>query len=127
MIDEAQIRKHCKQVEDLLKLKVPSDDMDGLIGWLQDLTAISALSAANQANAKAAWREAEMTMIETLADDETASKLSASMFNKLVSAKLGRYEALHEYCERLDRRLSYAMDNGRTIISARKMEMEKQL
>jgi len=126
-----ELKANCKAVKTVIEVHVDSEDIEGVISKIMDLVNIQGLAAENQANAKALLREQENKTIQAFLDDDkeinTLSSLPASTLNKLVTAKCGKYEALYTMCERQSSSISHAIDGLRSVLSIRKMEMEKSI
>jgi len=120
-----KIKEHCKAVKELIDKPIDPENRDELVGKLNDLIAISGLSASNMANAKLEWRKAQEVIIEGLMTDPV--NLSASLTNDYVKSRCGMYEAAHEMADRLDKKLGGAIEGLRTLISLHKTEIENSL
>jgi len=121
MDTEQKLRKNCQKVREILQIPVVDGDRDGIIGKLNDLVQISGLTSNNVAASKALYRQAQLTVIEGLWDVKTP--LPASTLNEYIKAKTGNLESLYELCDRQDKRVSYAIDAMRTMISLYKEEL----
>ena len=100
-------------------------DIEGLLKKLSDLINISGLSAELVPQARMAYREAqERTIMEFMSNP---IDLPVSTLNDLIKAKTRKEEGMLEYCEKLDKRVSYSQESMRTIISLRKQEIQSGL
>lgn len=127
------IEKQTQQIAKIIEVSIGEggDVMPELmVKKLSALVNISANSAEVVRQAKQLWRNAQHEKIKQLTEDQDADLLKAlpaSTLNELVRSSSGRYEALYDYCERLDKRVSYAIDALRTLISLHKSEIENNV
>ena len=96
-------------------------DIEGLLQKLSDLINISGLAAEIVPSAKLAYRNAQESVILDFMENPT--NLPASTTNELIKARTGKEESMVEYCELLNKRLGYAQESLRSIISLRKTEL----
>lgn len=127
-MNEEKIKSNIEAIRKVMEMEVEDGDVHGMLHKLSGLVGISGLSAESVARAKAEYRECQMTVIEGIMEDpEQVKGLSASMTNDYVKAKCGRVEALYDYAERTDKKLSYAIEAVRSMISLYKSELENSL
>lgn len=119
------IKDKAEAIRMVIDREVQILDVETLINKLNDLIAISGLSAELVPQARMAYREAqERTIIDFM---NNPIDLPVSTLNDLIKAKTRKEEGMLEYCEKLDKRVSYSQESMRTIISLRKQEIQSGL
>lgn len=81
------------------------------------LQAMSGSAAELMARMRMALEEARNAAILEAMQQESFGKMSATLQNKFVDGKIAVYHAAYTYCEYLNKRLSYAMDYTRSLLS----------
>ena len=120
-----ELKQKAVSVRMVIDRKVDVNDLLGLTEKLNDLINISGLAAENTASSKLAYRKDQESVILELMDNPI--DLPVSTLNDLIKGKTADSESMMEYCDRLDRKLSHAIDGLRSILSLKKMEMEKSI
>lgn len=115
------LKDKAESIRQVIDRPVPTEDLEGLLRKLNDLTNISGLSAEIVPQARLQYREAQEKVIREYM--ETEINLPVSTMNDLIKARTAKEESLLEYCQLLDKRVSYTQESIRTIISLRKQEM----
>lgn len=119
------LKNEAESVRMIIDRDVDILDIESLIKKLSDLTNISGLSAELVPKARMAYRETqEATIIQFM---NNPIDLPVSTLNDLIKAKTRKEEGMLEYCERLDKRISYTQESLRTIISLRKTEISNSI
>lgn len=119
------IENNSQQIINVIELEISTDDIGGMMDKLNRLVNISGLSAKNVSYAKEKWRSHQVEAIRQ--HTEQVGNLPASTFNELIKAYCGKYESLFDLAERTDKRLSYAIEGLRSMISLYKTELEHSL
>jgi len=92
---------------------------DSVAQYGAELQAMSGSAAELMARMRMAMEEARNIAIVAAMTDEKVDfgKLSATLQNKWVDGKIAIYLAAYTYCEYINKRLSYAMDYTRSLLS----------
>lgn len=120
-----KLRDKAESLRMVIDREVNILDIEALIGKLSDLINMSGLSAEIVPSAKLEYRNKQEKVILHLMENPV--NLSASATNELIKARTAKEEALWEYCELLNKRLGYAQEALRSIISLRKTEIQNSL
>lgn len=100
-------------------------DGDSVAQYGAELQAISGSAAELMARMRMALEEARNgAIVEAMTSEEVKfDRMSATLQNKWVDGKIAVYHAAYTYCEYLNKRLSYAMDYMRSLLSFIKEDM----
>lgn len=120
-----ELKQKIESVRMVIDRKVDVNDLQGLTEKLNDLINISGLAAENTATSKLDYRRAQECVIMEMIDNPI--NLPVSTLNDLIKGKTAKAESIMEYAERLDRKASHAIDGLRSILSLKKMEIEKAI
>lgn len=92
---------------------------DSVAQYGAELQALSGSAAELMARMRMALEEARNVAIQEAMVDETIKfdKMSATLQNKFVDGRIAIYHAAYTYCEYLNKRLSYAMEYTRSLLS----------
>lgn len=123
MIDK--IKANCKLVKDVIEERISVDDPVGCMEKLDRIINIGGLAAENRANAKVNLRECVLTVTEGIMGTEYQKEMPASTLNNYIKAKCAKAEGAYDLAESMEKKLSYANDGMRTIISMLKAEFER--
>lgn len=106
----------------------PVDIYDGnsMVGYMAELQSISGSSAELMGRMRRALEDARgAAIIAAMTDDKLDfKKLSATLQSRYVDSKISMMLAAYEYAEFLSKRVSYAMDAGRSLLSFIKQDMQ---
>ena len=125
METENKLRDNAKVIRAAIELPVPPEDIDGLMGKLNQLINLKGLAANNTASAKAHWRQHQLLAMEGFIEDPLHKLMSASERTSYIQAKCGNSESLFMLCEAQNKGISYAIEGLRTMISCLKTELEQ--
>ena len=114
------ILKRANEIEESIGLRVPDEDIDGLVGKLNGLSSLTGTMSASFADAKRLLRHKQLEIIKKLVKENP--DLQPSVLNKMVDAECGDEDALFAYCDRLRSGLTSTMEDIVTLISLWKAE-----
>lgn len=118
-----EAKKHVKFISAVIDTKIDQDNMDEVVGKINELTQIMGLSAEVMAKAKYFLHTKELEVLQGLIEQ----KLSPMIMNKMLAAMCGKELAFFTLCDRLNAGITHAIDGLRSITSLRKSEIENSL
>lgn len=114
------ILKRCASVSEAISLEVPDQDIEGMVGKLNQLTSLTGTMSECVADSLRLYRHCQSKSMEV----HGSKGLQPSVLNKIVDADCGDQEALKTYCERLKSAMTATMDGIVTIVSLYKTELQ---
>lgn len=120
-----ELKDKAESIRMVLDRQVDVQQTEELLTKLNDLINISGLSAEIVPIAKLKYRNAQERVILDLMENPIS--LNATTTNDLVKARTGKEEAFLQYAEGLSRKIGYAMESLRSIISMRKQELSSNI
>lgn len=117
------IEENIAKIKTAIEIEVDAMDGEAICNKLNDLINISTLSAETLAAAKLAYRKRQEEIISEMLNDsgkELISALPASTLNELIKSKAAEAESVYDLADRIDKRISYAIDGLRSMSSALK-------
>lgn len=112
------VLKRCEVVDTSIHLKVPDEDIDGMVGKLNELSSLTGMMASCVADSHRVLKQKQLVVLEKLSKEGH----SPSILNKMLDAECGDEEALKIYCDKLKSGLTGTMDSIVTLISLWKTE-----
>ena len=130
MIDELKVAAACRRA---IEFEVDGEKLDlyvaeSIYEYLTKLQSLSGSAAELQARMRMRLEEQRAKAIVAAMTDEEVNfgRMSATLQNKYVEGKIAVYVAAYEYATYINKRMSYAMDAGRSFLSYLKEEMRQQ-
>ncbi len=129
LLDEyvvANMIKNCINFRMSDGCKVDIYSGDSVFAYMAELQTVSGSSAELMGRMRRGLEAARGEAIRSCMTDETIDfkKLSATLQSRFVDSKIAMMLAAYEYAEYLSKRLSYAMDACRSMLSYIKTDMQ---
>lgn len=98
---------------------------DSLFNYAAELQSISGSGAELIATMRKALEDERVKVMDELMSEEEGKfwKMSMTLQNKYIEAKMSTHIASYQYCEYLNKRISYSMDMVRSMLSYIKQDM----
>jgi hypothetical protein len=114
------IEKHCATIKAELEREIETSQTESVMDKLNNLTALSGLSAELVAQSKLLILERQKPALI----NAQKANMAASMQRSFVESECAEEVMLYTYADRLNAAITHSLDALRSIISMRKTELE---